>query len=143
MTLGSTKNGGTLCNVTTHNVILTYQKTKTFVNRWLHAYAVFDVTCFPAFVEAPDVISSILSIWPNSLVTWNLLFHNDKAQLHGDLRLMIWFLRKDHMSSHFDENWCTYKILVFKNEFYFDHCVKCYHGNFISSGHLQIDVRSL
>jgi len=30
--------------------------------RWLRALVMFDVTCFPAFVGASDVISSVLSI---------------------------------------------------------------------------------
>ena len=49
------------------NYVITYiiwanQKIGSFVYRWLHALEMFEVTCFPAFVEALDVISSILSI---------------------------------------------------------------------------------
>jgi len=60
MTLGPTK-GGKLRNVITH-VIWANQKTESFVYRWLRTQAMFDVTCFPAFVGASDVILSILSI---------------------------------------------------------------------------------
>jgi len=37
-------------------------KTETFMYRWPRAHASFDVTCFPAFVGASNVISSVLSI---------------------------------------------------------------------------------
>ena len=37
------------------------QTTKLFVYRWQCAHAAFDVTCFPAFVVALDVISTVLS----------------------------------------------------------------------------------
>jgi len=42
-----------------HNVIKANQN---FMYRWLHAFAMFDVTSFPAFVVASDVILSVLSI---------------------------------------------------------------------------------
>jgi len=51
MTFGQTK-CGKLRNVLKQNVIWANQKTESFVFRWLHAHAMFDVTCFSAFVEA-------------------------------------------------------------------------------------------
>jgi len=36
--------------------------TESFVYHWLRAHATFNVKCFPAFVGASDVISSVLSI---------------------------------------------------------------------------------
>ena len=44
----------------THNAIWASQKTLSFVFRLL---AVFNVSCFLAFVEASNIISSILSIY--------------------------------------------------------------------------------
>ena len=38
------------------------QKTENFVYHWLHALAMFDVTCIPTFVGSSDVISGLLSI---------------------------------------------------------------------------------
>jgi len=43
-------------------VICATQKTESWVYRWLRARAMFDVTRFPAFVWALDVIFSFLSI---------------------------------------------------------------------------------
>jgi len=40
-----------LCNVKLHHVFWAKQKTEYFVFPWLFALAVFDVTCFPAFVR--------------------------------------------------------------------------------------------
>ena len=48
--------------IKTHNFILANQINKYFVYRWLHAHAVFDLKCLPAFVRASDVFSSVLSI---------------------------------------------------------------------------------
>jgi len=45
--------------VTQHH--LGQSKGSIFMYLWLWAHARFDVTCFPAFVRAPDVISSVLS----------------------------------------------------------------------------------
>jgi len=45
-----------------HNVIWANKKTESFVYFWLCAHTVFDVTCYPAFVGASKVISSVLSI---------------------------------------------------------------------------------
>jgi len=50
MTFGPT-NGGKLCNVRTHNVIWADEMTESFVYRWQHAPAWFDVTCFPQLLE--------------------------------------------------------------------------------------------
>ena len=58
---GPTK-GRKVCNVIAHNIILTNQKTESFVFPWLRSHSTFDVTCFPAFVGASDIISSILSL---------------------------------------------------------------------------------
>jgi len=44
----------------TYYIIGTNRKTEYFVYRWLSTIAMFDVTRFPAFVRASDVISSIL-----------------------------------------------------------------------------------
>ena len=51
-----------LLNAVMHNVICANQKTVSFVFCGLHAHAMFNRTCFPAFVGALDVISSVLSI---------------------------------------------------------------------------------
>ena len=61
MAFGLTK-CGILFNVITHNVVSVNQKTELCVCRWLHARAMFDVTCFGAFVEASDDNSSFMSI---------------------------------------------------------------------------------
>ena len=61
MTFGSTK-WWKLLNAIMYNVILGNQKTESFVFRWLLAHAMFDTTCFSAFVKASDVNSSILPI---------------------------------------------------------------------------------
>jgi len=62
MTSGLAK-GGKLWNVIAHNVILANQKKiESAVYRWLRAHAMFDITWFPTFVGASDVISSVLSI---------------------------------------------------------------------------------
>ena len=42
-------------------VIWANQKTKSFLYRCLCALAMFDVTCFPAFVGASDIILSVLA----------------------------------------------------------------------------------
>jgi len=60
MTFGLTKSEK-LCNVITHNVIWA-KKTKYFVYRWLCPYVMLDVMCFPAFVRASNIISSIILI---------------------------------------------------------------------------------
>jgi len=44
------------------NLIWANPKTQSFVYRWLHAHAMFDVMCFPAFVGALDVMSCVLLI---------------------------------------------------------------------------------
>ena len=62
MTFGREKKGRKLRNVITHNVIWTNQKTESSVYRWKRAHALFDVTFFPAFVGASEVISSVPSI---------------------------------------------------------------------------------
>ena len=54
--------GRKLRNVITNNVIRIKQKTESFVHRWQRAHVSFQVTRFPAFVGASDVISSVLSI---------------------------------------------------------------------------------
>jgi len=51
-----------LCNFITHKVVCANQKTESFVYRWLHALAMFDVIYFPSIFGALDIISSILSI---------------------------------------------------------------------------------
>jgi len=56
------RKGEKLLNVVMHNVIKANQKTESCFCHWLHAHAVVDVTCFPAFVGASDVISSVLLI---------------------------------------------------------------------------------
>ena len=61
MTVVSTK-GGNLHNIIMYNIIWANQKTESFVYHWLCGHAMFDVTCFPAFVVATDVILSIMSI---------------------------------------------------------------------------------
>ena len=61
--------GGKFCNVIMHNVIWDNQKAEFSVYRWLHAHAMFDCTCFPAFVGVSDVISSVLLISPFLVVT--------------------------------------------------------------------------
>jgi len=40
---------------------LANQKTESFVYPWLPAHTVFDITVYPTFVKASDVIPSILS----------------------------------------------------------------------------------
>jgi len=58
MTVALTK-GGNLPNLTTYNMIVVIwanQTIESFVYRWLREHAMFDVTCFPAFVKAWDVI---------------------------------------------------------------------------------------
>jgi len=60
MMSGMTK-GRKLDNIITHNG-LGQLEDWIFWYQWLSAYAMFDVTCFTAFVEALDVISCILSI---------------------------------------------------------------------------------
>jgi len=52
--------GGKLCNDVTHNVILANHKTERCVRGWLREHAVFDAACFPAFVGASNVTSSVL-----------------------------------------------------------------------------------
>jgi len=54
--------GGTVPYFITYNVIWANQKSESFVYPWLHKLAMFDVICFPAFVGASGVISSVLSI---------------------------------------------------------------------------------
>jgi len=44
------------------NVIWTNQNTESFVYQWLRALTKLDVTGFPAFVRASNIISSILLI---------------------------------------------------------------------------------
>jgi len=61
--------GGKLRNIITHDIIWDNQKAEFSVYRWLHAHAMFDVTCFPTFVGVSDVISSILLIRPFLVVT--------------------------------------------------------------------------
>jgi len=61
MTFGRTKSGK-LRNVITHKVILANQKAESFVYGWLRVHATFDKTCFPAFVRALGIISSVLLI---------------------------------------------------------------------------------
>ena len=63
MTFDPTK-GGTLRNFLTHNLILANQKSEYFMNmyRWLRAHTMIDVTCVPAFVGTPDILSRVLSI---------------------------------------------------------------------------------
>jgi len=56
MTSYATTKRGKFCNVITHNDISANQKTESFVYRWLCALAMFDVTCFTAFVGASDII---------------------------------------------------------------------------------------
>ena len=71
----SPKKGRTLCKVMMHIIIWANQKTESFVYGWLHAHAMFDVTCFPTFVRASEVISRVLSIfqWWYNVIKWNLL----------------------------------------------------------------------
>ena len=59
MTSCAPTKGGKLRNVITHNVVWANQKTEYFVYRWQHAHATFDLTCFPAFVGASDVIQAL------------------------------------------------------------------------------------
>jgi len=49
--------GGNLYNLITH--IWAEQKTESSVYHWLRALAMFDVTCYPAFVGALDIISCV------------------------------------------------------------------------------------
>jgi len=49
---------GNLRYVVTYNAILTNQKTESFEYHWLRALVMFDVTSFPPFCRASDVISS-------------------------------------------------------------------------------------
>jgi len=58
---GLTK-GGKLHIIMAHNVIWANQKTDSFVYRRLGAHKMFDITCFPAFFGASNVISSVLLI---------------------------------------------------------------------------------
>jgi len=58
-----TVKSGKLCNA--H--IWSNKKTQYVVLRWLDAHAIFDITCFPAFVGALDVILSVLPI-ANTLI---------------------------------------------------------------------------
>ena len=51
-----------LHNVITHNVVWAYQATDSFVYHWLRAHILFDVTRFPDFVGASDVICVSLSL---------------------------------------------------------------------------------
>ena len=44
------------------DTILANQETESSVNPWLQAHAMLDVTGFPLFVGALDVISSVLSM---------------------------------------------------------------------------------
>jgi len=62
MTFGSAK-GGNSHNVTTHNAIWGSQKIESFVYRWLSVSALFNATCFFAFVGASDIISSFLLVF--------------------------------------------------------------------------------
>jgi len=55
-------NSGNIFNVIMHNVIWANQKTELFMFCWLPTHAMFDKTCFPAFVGASVVISSVLLI---------------------------------------------------------------------------------
>jgi len=67
-------NIGKLCNVITYNVVWANQKTESFVYCWLYALTMIDVTCFPAFLGASDLISSILrydDYWVQDLRTWS------------------------------------------------------------------------
>ena len=61
MTSGLTK-CRKLLNVVKHDIIWTNQNTKYFVFLCLRAHAMFDVTCFSAFIGASEVNSSGLSI---------------------------------------------------------------------------------
>jgi len=61
MTFGPSKSRN-LHDVISENIIPANQKTELLVFCWLHAQIMFDVTWFPAFVGASDVISSVLSI---------------------------------------------------------------------------------
>ena len=60
MMFGSTK-WGKLLNTITNHIIKANQKSESFVYRWQRAHAVFDVTCFSAFVGVSNVILSILT----------------------------------------------------------------------------------
>jgi len=51
--------GGKLRNDVTH-VILANHKTERCVHGWLREHAMFDAACFPAFVGASNVTSSVL-----------------------------------------------------------------------------------
>jgi len=61
MTSGLTK-CGKLINIVKYNIIGTNQNTKSFVFLCLRAHAMFDITCFSAFIGASEVNSSGLSI---------------------------------------------------------------------------------
>jgi len=61
MMFGPTK-GVQLLNAIAHNVIWANQKADFFVYGWLRANEMFNVTCFPTFFQASDVISSDLLI---------------------------------------------------------------------------------
>ena len=61
--------GGKLRNVITHDIIWDNQKAEFSVYSWLHAHAMFDVTCFPTFVGVSNIISSVLLTCPFLVVT--------------------------------------------------------------------------
>ena len=48
--------------VNSRSVIWANQKTEYFVYHWLHAHAMFDVTCFSESVRASNVISRVMSM---------------------------------------------------------------------------------
>jgi len=62
MTFGLTEGEQLLvAEVITHNIIiLANPKTESCVCPWLRAQAMFDVTCFPAFIGELDVILTVL-----------------------------------------------------------------------------------
>ena len=60
VTFGSTK-WGKLMNDIMH-ITCDNHKTESFVFGWLHPLAMFEITCFPAFVGASDVNLRVLSI---------------------------------------------------------------------------------
>jgi len=93
MTFCPTK-GGKLCYVITH-VILANQKTESTVYWWISTLAMFDATCFPAFVRASGIISSVLLIrlfltsailFPvRTRLFWRLLFDSLSGHVYFDV----------------------------------------------------------
>jgi len=71
MTFGSTKSRQWF-NVITH-VILANQKTESFVFCWLLAHAMFDTTCFPAFILLKP-LTSIQAFCQYVNTDWNILY---------------------------------------------------------------------